>query len=93
MTFIVNNSATGIISNVRKLFDGPLITTRVTLETAKVLKTSTKYVGTMRLVLTDNANKYQTYDIPECVYDPESPIKIIGVTCLGKYFGDQATGL
>ena len=47
----------------------------------------------MCLVLTDNANKHHTYDIPECVYDLESSINIIGVPYLGKHFGDQATGL
>ena len=47
----------------------------------------------MRLVLTDNANKTPAYDTSECVHDPESPINIIGVQYLGKYFGDQATGL
>ena len=66
----MENSATGIISNVKKLFVDPLIHTIVTMETYEGLKTSTEYVGTMRLVLTDNANKHHTYDIPECVYDP-----------------------
>ena len=93
MKFIVDNSATGIISNVKKLFVGPIIHTIVTMETYEGLKTSTEYVGTMRLVLTDNANKHHTYDIPECVYDLESPINMIGVPYLGKYFGNQETGL
>ena len=56
--FIIDNSATGIITNVRKLFVGPLRPTRVTLETADGLSTTTKYTGTMRLVLTDDANKH-----------------------------------
>ena len=68
--FIVDNSATGIIRNVRKLFVFPLSPTRVTLEIAEGLKTSTKYVGTVRLVLTDNVNKHHAYYIPECVYYP-----------------------
>ena len=91
--FIVNNPDTGIISNVHKLCFGPIITTRVTPETYKGLNTSTKYAGIMRLVLTDNLNKHHTYDIPECVYDPEAPIKIIRVLYLGKYFGNQENGL
>ena len=88
--FVIDNSATGIISNVRKLFVGPLTPTRVTLQTAEGLKTKLKYVGVMRLVLTDNANKHHTYDIPNCVFDPESPINICGIPFLGEFFGDQA---
>ena len=37
--FVIDNSATGIISNVRKLFVGKLTPTRVTLETADGLTT------------------------------------------------------
>ncbi|KAL7532041.1 hypothetical protein ACHAXR_004390 [Thalassiosira sp. AJA248-18] len=91
--FVIDNSATGIISNVRKLFVGPLVPTRVTLETAEGLTTKTKFVGTMRLVLTDDSNQNHTYDIKDCVYDPDSPINILGVPFLGKYFGDQSSDL
>ena len=71
----------------------PIITTGVALEIAEEFKTSTKYVGTRRLVLTDNYHKHHTYDIQEYVYDSESPINIIGVPYIGKHFGDQSTGL
>ena len=93
IAFVIDNSATGIICNVRKLFPGPLVPTRVTLETAEGLTTKTKLVGTMRLVLTDDANVNHTYEVPGCVFDPESPINIIGVPTLGKFFGDQSDAL
>ena len=47
--FVIDNSATGIICNVRKLLVGPLIPTKVTLETAEGLTTKTKFVGTIAL--------------------------------------------
>jgi hypothetical protein len=90
--FVIDNSATGIISNVRKLFVGPLTPTRVTLETAEGTTTKTKFVGTLRLVLTDDARKHHTYDVPDCVFDPDTPINILGVPFLGKHLvTDQVT--
>ena len=89
--FVVDNSATGIICNVRKLFVGPLTPTRVTLETAEGLSTKTKYVGTLRLVLTDDAHKHHSYNVANCVFDPDTPINILGVPFLGKHFGDQSS--
>lgn len=91
--FVIDNSATGIISNVRKLFVGPLTPTRVTLETAEGTTTKTKFVGTLRLVLTDDARKHHTYDVPDCVFDPDTPINILGVPFLGKHFGDGSSDM
>ena len=54
--FVIDNSATAIISNQRKLFVGPLTPMSVSLETAEGTSTTTKLVGCMNLVLTDNAN-------------------------------------
>ena len=65
----------------------------MTLEMAEGLTTKTKFAGTMRLVLTDNANANHTYKVPGCVFDPDSPINIIGVPFLGKFFGDQSDAL
>ena len=47
-------------------------------------------VGICRLVLTDNKNKNYTYDVPGCVFDPATPINILGVPALGTFFGDNA---
>ena len=64
--FIVDNSATDIISNVHKLFIGPFTPTKVTLETSEGLTIKIKFAGTMRLALMENANVHHTYDIPDC---------------------------
>ncbi len=88
ITFIVDNSTIGIISNIHKLVIGPLSPTKVMLETAEGLASKTKFVGTMRLALTDNVNLHHTYDTPVCVYDPELPINILGILFSWNYFGD-----
>jgi len=85
--FVIDNSATGIICSVGKLFIGPLISTKVTLETAEGLTTKTKFVGTIRLVMTCDHNKQHWYDIPGSFFDPDSPINLIGIPFLGDYFG------
>ena len=54
--FVVYNSATAIICNTRKVFTGHLIPTKIILEPADEMSASTKLVGTMRLVLTDDSN-------------------------------------
>ena len=64
MPFVVNNSATAIISNERRLFHAHLTPTRVTLEIADGVSTKTQLVGICRLVLTDNKNENYTYDVP-----------------------------
>ena len=58
---------------------------QITLETAEGKSVLTKLVGVLRLVLTDDRNKHHTYEIPDCVYDPQSTINILGVPCLGKF--------
>ena len=88
--FIIDNSATAIISNEQKLFTGQLTPMQITLETAEGKSVSTKLVGVISLVLTDDSNKHHTYKIPDCVYDPQIPINILGVPCLGKVFKDGA---
>ena len=45
-------------------------------------------MGVLCIVLTDNSNKHHTYDVPGFFYDPDSPLNILGVPCLGKYFDD-----
>ena len=88
--FVVDNSATAIISNKRRLFHGLLTPTRVTLETADGVSTKNQLVVICRLVLTDNKNENYTYDVPGCVFDPATPINILGVLALGTFFGDNA---
>ena len=87
---VVDNSETAIISNERRLLQGPLTPTRVTLETADGVSTKTQLVGICCLVLTDNTNINYTYDVPGYAFDPATPINILGVPALGTFFGDNA---
>jgi hypothetical protein len=57
-----------------------------TLVTAFGRTTIMKLVGTIRLILKDDKNKTWLYDIPDVVYDPESPYSLFGIPFLGKYF-------
>ena len=61
---------------------------QITLETAEGKSVSTNLVGFLRLVLTYDSNTHDTYETPDCVYDPQSPINILGIPCLGKNFKD-----
>ena len=88
--FIIDNSSTAIISNECKLFTGPLVPTKVTLETAEGVSTKTKLVSPIRLVLTDNSNQNNVCIFPGCVYDADTPLNILGVPALGSFFGDSA---
>ncbi len=58
----------------------------VTLVTAEGRTTTMKQVGTICLVLKDDAGKIWSYDIPDVVCDPELPYSLLGIPFLGKYF-------
>ena len=88
--FVVDNSATAIIRNERRLFQWHLTITRVTIETADGVSTKTKLVGICRLVLTDNKNINYTYDVPGSVLDPATPIIVLGVPTPVTFFEDNA---
>jgi hypothetical protein len=45
-----------------------------------------KQVGTICLILKDDTGKTWSYDIPDVVYDAESPYSLLGIPFLGKYF-------
>ena len=60
------------------------------METAEGAIVSTKLVGTLRLVLTNDKNGHHTYNIRDYIFDPESPINILGIPTLGKHFKDSA---
>ncbi len=45
-----------------------------------------KLVGTIRLILKDDAGKAWSCDIPDVVYDPELPYSLLGIPFIGKYF-------
>ena len=60
------------------------------METAEGVSTETKIVGPIRLVLTDNINQNYDYIVPGCVYNPDTPLNILGVLELCSFFGDTA---
>ena len=60
------------------------------METAEGVSTERKLVGPISLVLTDNSNQNHVYIVPGCVYDPDTPLNILGVPALGSLFGDSA---
>ena len=86
--FVIDKSAKAIIYKERTLFTGLLTPMSITLATAEGLNTTTKLVGSLRLVITNSSNEHYTYSIPGFVNDPESPLNILGVPALGAYFYD-----
>ena len=44
----------------------------------------------MTLILTDDANKHHSYIFPCCVFDPMTPVNILGVPYIGTFFGDNS---
>ena len=90
ISFVIDNSSTSIIRNERRLFTKQFKPMSVTLETAEGLTNMIKLVGTLSRVLTDDSNENHVYKIPQCIYDHNIPLNIIGVPDLGKFFGDNA---
>ena len=89
LPFVVENSATAIVCNVRKVFTGKLIPTKIILETAEGTGASKTLVGIICLVLTDNKKEHHTYNIPGRIYDPDFPISILGIPAL-EFFSMMA---
>ena len=50
----------------------------------------TKLVGSMTLILTDDANKRYSYVVPRFIFDPKTPVNILFVPALGTLFGDNS---
>ena len=44
----------------------------------------------MKLILIDDAKNNHFYIIPRYVFDPMTPVNILGVPSLGTLFGDNA---
>ena len=90
--FIIYNSATCVICNQRDLFIGSLSTEQVSMTTCEGDSAKQQYLGTMRLILTDDSNTNHSYDIQNCMYDPGSPVNIVRVPMVSELFNDAATG-
>jgi hypothetical protein len=91
--FIIDNSANSGVCNIKSIFVRNYERHRVTLVTAYGRITTKKLVGTICLVLKDDEGKPWSYDIPDVVYDQESPYSLLSIPFLGKYFArnDEAT--
>ena len=87
--FIVDNSATCIITNDRSLFPGPLVAVQVQVDTIESSKSRQRYQGTIRLELVDDGNVKHIYDIPDAIYDPASNFNLLGIPKLAEFFNDR----
>ncbi len=87
--FIVNNSATCIITNDQSLFPGNLVPVQVTVNTIENSKIRQHYKGTICLEFVDDANNKYTYDIPGAIYDQASNFNLFGIPKHAKYFNDM----
>ena len=86
--FIIDNSATCIICNVRSLFVGELCPENFAVETVHGSASRKRYAGTIRLELVDDAQTVHVHEIPGAIYDPETQFNLIGVTFLAAHFGN-----
>ena len=53
------------------------------------MTTTTKRFVSLKLILSDDANKNYSHVVRSCVFDPNTPVNILGVTTLGTFFGDS----
>ena len=44
----------------------------------------------MKLILTDDANKNHSHVVRSCIFDPNTPVNILGVPALGTFFSDNS---
>ncbi len=87
--FIVNNSATCIITNEWSLFVGKLVPVQVQADTIEATQVRHHYEGTMRLELVNDANIKHTYDVPGAIYDPSLKFNLLGILKLANFFSDK----
>ncbi len=88
LLFVINNSATCIICNDWTQFVGDLWAERSSVETTRS-SASTDYVGTISLTITTNKGDLMQYHIPNAIYDPNSPLKILGFLSLESSWGEM----
>jgi hypothetical protein len=87
--FIVDNSATCIITNERSIFVGNLSSVNVKVDTIEATQTRQRYEGTIRLKLVDDSSVAHSYDIPGAIYDPTSQFNLLGLPKLADFFKDK----
>ena len=86
--FVIDNSATCCICNDRQFFVGQLQPSDYNVVTSNRQSTP-QQKGTIRIQIADDTGKLLTYELPEAIYDPDSPFNILGVPFLADYFGDS----
>ena len=79
LPFIIDNSATDAICNERSLFVGIFKQQLVSIKTAEGTFTKQRIIGTLRLVLKNDAGSKHSYDMPGVVYDLDSPFSLLGI--------------
>jgi hypothetical protein len=87
--FIVNNSATCIITSERSLFVGNLTSVNVQVDTIKATQVKQQYEGTIQLEVVDDSNVAHTYDIPCGINDPSLQFNLLGISKLADFFQDK----
>ncbi len=87
--FIVDNSATCIITNKCSLFVGDLTLAQVQVNTIDASARKHQNEGTICLELVDDENVTHNYNIPGAIYDPTSNFNLLGVPKLAAFFNDK----
>ncbi len=87
--FIVDNSATCIITNERSLFIGNLVPVHVQVDTIKATQVRHCHEGTIRLELVEDANIKHTYNVPGAIYDPSLKFNLLGIPKLANFFNNK----
>ncbi len=87
--FIMDDSATHIITNDHSLFPGNLVPLQVHVDTIETSKSRQWYQGIICLKLIDDANIKHTYDIPGPIYNPALNFDLLGIPKLAEYFNDR----
>ena len=79
--FIIDNSATVAFAT-----SNPCLLEILNIKQLLSSLMTVKKVGTICLVLKDDAGKNWSCDIPDIVYDLELPYSLLGISFLAKYF-------
>ena len=87
--FIVDNSATCIITHEQSLFVGTLTTVNVKIVMIEATKVRQRYKGIIRLELVDDSNIAHSYDIPGAIYDPSSIFNLLGIPKFADFFQNK----
>jgi hypothetical protein len=87
--FIVDNSATCIITNYRSLFPGNLVPVQVHVDTIDTSKSRQQYQETICLKLVDDANIKHAYNNLNAICDLAFNFNLLRISKLAEYFNDR----